>query len=197
MHPKSAARPGPVGQGPDRGSGTGGGAASRRHPCAGVWNDAAEGRHRFRQDGGVSRGRGRNPARRAAGAGPVAGDCADGGVPDPGRGALRRETRRMAFRRHDDRAASCVAHAGARRGTACGGRAVRAVPAVPGTSGSSSSTRNTTIPTSRGGGRALQRPRHGRAARLAERRAGGARLGHAVAWKAGPTPRRGNTRAST
>jgi hypothetical protein len=103
----------------------------RGDPDRSVWNDASEGRHRIGQDRGLSGGRGGVPARRAAGAGAAAGDRADGGVPDAGRGALRRAARRMAFGRDHDRAAALLEDAGAGRGAACRRRALGAVPAVP------------------------------------------------------------------
>jgi primosomal protein N' (replication factor Y) len=71
-------------------------------------------------------------ARGAAGAGPAAGDRADGGVPDTGGGAVRRETGGVAFRCDDDRAAALLEDAGAGGGATGGRRAVGAVPAVPG-----------------------------------------------------------------
>ncbi len=124
------------------------------------------------------------PCRRAAGAGAVAGDRADGGVPVAGRGAVRGAARRMAFGRHPDRAAALLADGRDRGGGAGGGRALVAVPAVPG-SGAGGRRRGARHLLQAGGRGALQRARHGRAARVDLRRGGGAGLGHAVAGDLG------------
>ncbi len=62
--------------------------------------------------------------------GAVAGNCADGGFPDAGAGAVWRAACRMAFRRDDDRTPPLVADGGARRCGVRGGGAVGAVPAI-------------------------------------------------------------------
>jgi primosomal protein N' (replication factor Y) (superfamily II helicase) len=90
--------PDPAGRA-DRGPGAA--AEALRAGVAGgrLWHDAAEGRHRVGQDRGLSGGGRRLPAPGPAGAGAAARDRADRRVPRPGRGALRRAARRMAFGR--------------------------------------------------------------------------------------------------
>ncbi len=98
----------------------------------GYRHHAAERRDRIGQDRGVSGGGGRMFARGAAGLGSVAGNCADGGIPDAGRGAVWRAPGRMAFGRDHDRTAPVVED-GRRRAMRrwLWRGAVGAVPAVP------------------------------------------------------------------
>jgi hypothetical protein len=175
---------GPGGGGPHGGAGGGGGGADRGGGLGRLRDDASEGRHRVGEDRGLSRGGGGVPARRAAGAGAAARDRADGRVPRARRAPLRRAARRMAFRHHHDRAAAVLADGGRRGRAACRRRALGAVPAVPG-AGAHRRRRGARHLLQAGGGRPLQRPRHGGAARVDLRRAGGAGLGHALARELG------------
>ena len=161
-----------------------------------LFHHAAQGRHRLGQDRGLSRGGRRGAAPRPPGAGDAARDRADGRVPRPGRGALRRPPRRVAFRRHLAEPPPRLGRRRPRRGGAGRRRPLGAVPAVR-RPGPDRGRRGARRLLQAGGRRALPRPRHGRAARLDRGGGGRARLGHPEPRDLGQRARPANTPAST
>ena len=93
---------------------------------------------------------------------------------------FRRAAGRVALRRDLDGAAPLLADGRRGRRSARGGRALGALPALR-RSGARRRRRGARHLLQAGGRRALQRPRHGGAARVPQRRAGGAGLGHPLA----------------
>jgi hypothetical protein len=129
----AGARSPPRAAGAVAGPGDGGGRAAGGGGGGAILDDAAEGRHRVRQDRDLSRGRGRMHWRaRPAGARHAARDRADRRLPRPRRGAVRRAAARVALGPDRRPAPADLGGGGARRGAARGRRALGAVPALRG-----------------------------------------------------------------